>query len=291
MKRRILPFLVSLCGFCTYLHAQKPLVASGEYIYYPPSTQSLDEAKQAALQRAQVQILADKFGTVVNMSSTVVVDSSSPDIDMLQLSESTVRGEWLETLGMPVFTTGITERGLLFIKVYVKGKIRKITDSKADFVARVLRNGTEDRCESTDFKSGDDLFISFIAPVDGFLTIYLYDGKDDVFCLLPYQSQNIPVFKVIGGKKYTLFSTVCAEYGMPEDMIDEYSLTCSGSMEMNRIYVIWSPDNYYRASDFMCGESLPRSLNLAEFKQWLSKLRAQNRNVVVKQIDIVIREI
>ena len=73
-------------------------------------------------------------------------------------------------------------------------------------------------------------------------------------------------------------------------MIDEYTLTCEKALEMNRMYIIWSPDNYYKAADSYESEDLPRTLDIKSFNNWLSKLRVHNNKVAVKTIDIVIKK-
>jgi len=291
MKQFLLTVLFFIMGYFTVM-GQKTMTVTGSYTYYPPSVQSLEEARHTALQRAQIQILADTFGTMMNMSSTTVVRNSegNSDVNLFSLSESSVKGEWLETIGEPEYSTSITEQGMLSITVTVTGKIREIKEARADFELKVLKNGLEDKFESNDFHDGDDMFVSFACPADGYLTIYLYDGEEQVYCLLPYQQQHSSVVKVEGGKRYIFFSSEKATYGVPESLVDEYTMTCSKSMEMNRIYAIWSPDSYYKAVDALDGENLPRMLNLKSFNNWLSKLRVQNSNVAVKTIDIVIKK-
>lgn len=290
--KRIYLIIIALLTSAIVSFAQKPKVASGEYTYYPPTTQSFEEARKVALYRAQMQILADTFGTVMSMSSTTLVENSSDNssVNMFALNESSVKGEWLETIGEPEFTTSVTPDGVLAIKVSVTGKVREIVEAKADFIAKVLRNGLEEKFESTEFQEGDDMFVSFTSPANGYLTIYLFDGDSQVYCLLPYQQQQSTIIKVEGGKRYIFFSSENASYGVPDSMIDEYTLTCEKALEMNRMYIIWSPDNYYKAADSYESEDLPRILDIKSFNNWLSKLRVYNNKVAVKTIDIVIKK-
>ena len=173
-------------------YAQGIKTVSGEYIYYPPDTESYELSKIKALQRAKEQILADIFGTVINSEATTVVSASQDksEVNTFSIGNSVVKGEWLETVGEPKFSRFLDKNDMMAIKVKVSGRVREIGMSSLDFDARVLRNGVEDRFESADFISGDDLFVSFRAPVDGYLVIYLYDGKDTAYCLLPYLSMD-----------------------------------------------------------------------------------------------------
>lgn len=289
--KHLLLILLTWAASLHLSYAQSPKIVSGEYTYFPPSTQSIDDAKRIAMQRAQIQILADTFGTIMNVSSTTVLKNSieSSDVNLFSLSDSSVKGEWLETIGEPEYSTAITEEGMLTIRVRITGRIREITTSRAEFDIRILRNGTEDKFESTEFREGDNMFVSFKSPADGYLTIYLYDFESSVFCLLPYQQQS-SVIETKGGTKYVFFSSAHDSYGIKDSLIDEYTLTCSKDTEVNRMYAIWSPESYYKPLDSMEEGYLPRMLGFKEFQKWLSKLRIQNNKVSVKTIDILIKK-
>lgn len=291
MKKALLIVVLSVLCFGV-AYAQKVMTVSGDYIYYPSETQSLDDAKRVALYRAQIQILADTYGTVMNMTSATVVQNSSENssVDMFSLGESSVKGEWLETVGEPEYHTEITPDGMLAVKVKVTGKIREITHAHVDFTARVLRNGVEDKFEDTDFNAGDDMYMAFSAPADGYMAVYLFDGADDVYCLLPYQSSNKGIVSTKAGERHLFFSS---EYPYGVDhagMVDEYTLTCEREQEVNRVYVIWSTSSFVKANDLKGDESLPRMLDYASFQKWLSAMRVADRNLSVKTIDIHIRK-
>ena len=80
--------------------AQKTKKVCGEYIYYAPSTQSLEDAKYTALERAKLQALADEFGTVITQSNSTVMtmENGKTDSRFFSLSGSEVKGEWIENL-------------------------------------------------------------------------------------------------------------------------------------------------------------------------------------------------
>lgn len=290
MKRLLfIFFIVIFCSSMTY--AQKVKVVSGEYIYYPSESESMLSARQTALYRAQMQILADTYGTVMNMTSATVVRNSaeSSSADTFSLGESSVKGEWLETVGEPVYETIVGSDGMLAIKVTVTGKVREIRQARTDIAAKVLRNGLEDKYEDTDFMSGDDMYLSFSAPADGFLSVYLYDGAEDVYCLLPYRFSKDGITMTEAGKRYVFFSSEKTYGTDTSDIVDEYVLTCSGDMELNRMYVIWSVSPFIKANDSGTSDALPRSLSYASFQKWLSQLKMHDDRLVVKTIDMQIR--
>lgn len=274
-------------------NAQKIVTVSGEYIYYPPDTESYDTAKSKALQRAQIQLLADHFGTVVNAGSTTVVsnDGNGSNVETFSLGESLVKGEWIETVGEPVFERFLGKDDMLAIRVTLKGRVREISPSSVDYEARILRNGVDDRFESTDFNDGDDMYFSFKAPVDGYLAIYMYDGSGTAYCLLPYLSMKQGTYEVKGGERYVLFSATEAKSPLVQHDVDEFTMTCEHSVELNRIYCIYSPEPFTKAVDSRTtSEALPRELPYPDFQKWLSRIRTFDLKMKVKTFDITIKK-
>jgi len=275
------------------VYAQKIKTVSGEYTYYPPDTESYELSKIKVLQRAKEQILADMFGTSISSEATTVVSASQDrsEVNTFSIGESLIKGEWLETVGEPEFSRFLGKNDMLAIKVKVTGRVREISMSSVDFDARVLRNGVEDRFESTDFICGDDLFVSFRAPVDGHLAIYLYDGKDMVYCLLPYLSMNQGTFNVNGGERYLLFSSDNAVPPIRPTDVDEFSVTCEQPVEFNRIYCIYSPNEFAESLDVKSDmASLPRGIRFRDFQKWLSGIRIHDTKIKVKTFDITIKQ-
>ena len=267
--------------------AQKVKKVSGTYIYVVPETQSLAEAKETAINRAKIKILADTYGTVIGVSTATSVTGDGTQ--MHALSQSQVKGEWLETTGEPVLTR-LFDNEQLAIRVEISGKVREIISATTDFTAKVLCGAPDPRFEGDVFQNGDSMFLYFQAPGDGYLAVYLYDGADDVFCLLPYQRQGDGIYRVKGGKPYILFSADFSDGQTPYSLVDEYTLSTVSDVEMNRLYVLYSPNSFIKAMDNVSSSNLPRSLSFNSFQQWLSRIRAQDRTLGVKTVDITIRK-
>lgn len=266
--------------------AQKTKTVSGTYTYVVPETQSFVQAKETAIEKAKIQILADTYGTVIDMSAATSITGDGTQ--MHALSQSQVKGEWLETIGEPIITR-VFEGEQLAFKVEIKGRVREITTASTEFIAKVLCGAPDPRFEGDSFKSGEDLFLYFQAPGDGYLAVYLYDGAEDVFCLLPYQRQGGGVFEVQGGKQYIFFSADISDGQTPYDWVDEYTLTAASDVEMNRIYVVYSPNRFTKALDSITQADLPRELSFVNFQKWLSRIRMEDRSAGVKSIDITIK--
>ena len=270
--------------------AQKTERVTATYTYYAPEHVSIEEARRVALQRAQLQAIADAFGTIVTQSNATRVrnENGKSDVSLLSFGASEVRGEWLRTDGEPEYDIAY-EDGMLAVTVRVKGVIREIVNAAVDFQAKVLRNGTEDRFEGEEFRNGDDLYLSFRSPVDGFLTVYLLDAEGTAYCLLPYRNDTGGRVAIEGNRHYVFFSLddVPVE---ERSIVDEYTMTCSRDGELNQIYVIFSPQLFTKAVDY-AGEGLqPRELPYEEFQEWLFKCRKQDPEMRVEVKGILIND-
>ena len=177
---------------------------------------------------------------------------------------------------------------MLTIKVTIDGKAREIKNAAIDFEAKLLRNGTEEKFESGEFRNGDDLYLYFKSPINGYLAVYLLDeNTQQVYCLLPYKSSGEPVYKVIQDKPYIFFPCQKAEENPSE--VDEYTMTCEHSMEQNTIYIVFSPNMFAKAIAEDGDAGLPRQLPLKEFQKWLGKCKAKDTSIQEKKKVITIK--
>ena len=243
----------------------------------------MEVARQTAIDRAKLQILANTFGTVIQSASSVRIDQSAgaSSVGTSSLSISEVRGEWIETTEGPDLETILSPDGMIGLRVRMSGRVREITSARAETEVQVLRNGTDPRFSSLEFRDGDDLFLRFKSPVDGNLLVYLFDGGENVYCLLPYSSQrNIPAYPIRAMHEYLLFAG---------DDADEYTLTCTGKQEINRLYVIFSPQRLTRPFDTEGrAATTPRMLSWKAFNQFLARARTADPEMVVGEYMIII---
>ena len=272
-----------LLGIATTSYAQKVKKVQGEYIYHAPENVSLEQAKQTALNRAQIQALGDEFGTIVAQHNATMMNNTngSTNTDFTSLSSSDVKGEWLETVGEPKYDITY-EQGMLVVKCTVSGKARELVASQNNFIAKILRNGIEDKFESGNFKSGDDLYLSYQTSVKGYIAVYLVDDAKNAYCLLPYQSSTDGKVAVEANQKYIFFNQKTAAPLFQAYEVDEYNMTCEKSSETNYVYVISSPHPFVKAIDNAVA-GLPRELSFDDFQKWLSKNRTQDKDM---QVDI-----
>mgnify|MGYP003556699390 CR=1 FL=1 len=281
MKHRLF-IIVCLCFLCVGTFAQRTEKVRAEYIYHAPENISLEEAKRIALERAKIQAIADEFGTIVSQSNTTLVSNRNGESssDFFSLGGSEVKGEWIETIAQPEYDINY-EQGMLVVKAMVSGSIREIVSAQIDLKAEVLCNGTDLKFARSDFKSGDDLYLYFQSPINGYLAVYLLDEVSQmVYCLLPYKSSLEAVTPIEKDKPYIFFSAKHA--GDKGYLVDEYTMTCNNHVERNTIYVVFSPNEFAKANSNNVEELLPQQLSLEEFQKRLVKRRYRD-----KEMDLV----
>lgn len=269
--------------------SQKMKTVEGEYTYRVPENITVEQAKRTALDRAMIQALADEFGTIVSQSNTTRIENKNgkSDIDFLSIGGSEVKGEWMETIGNPVFDIRY-EGDMLIVYCKVKGKAREIVSAGIDFQAHILRNGTDDKFESDQFRGGDDLYLSFKSPVSGYLAVYLIDAENQAYCLLPYRNLTEGIYPIQANQRYTFFNIKEAPL-QERPFVDEYVLTCERESEQNQIYIVFSPNQFVKAVDNDSSDLLPRELGFADFQKWLVKCRKHDKdmNLIIKSITII----
>lgn len=296
-KLRYLFSMVLLCLVSNNMFGQRTANVTTTYKYYAEEGQSIAQAKASALQLAQVDAIAKEFGTIINQNTTSMSseeNGNSKDY-FYALSSSDVKGEWIETKGEPKYQVEYNDDTLI-ITVTVSGLIREIISAGIDVDVTLMRAMNENELvASTEFKHGDDLFLKFSSPVEGYVAVYLVDDTG-AFCLLPYQRDVVGRVKVKAGEHYTFFS----EHDAPKadkPIVDQYTMTCSSdkSIENNKVYVIFSPNLFTKANDNKTGENeygmeLPRQLDFQAFNKWLSKNRKRDKDMVVTMENITIRK-
>lgn len=273
--------LLGLCllGFAV-ASAQRTKRVTGAYTYYVPANVSLEEARRIALDRAKVAAIEETFGSLVTQSNSTLLNNVNGHTDshFLSIGGSEVKGEWLETTREPAYNIWYAQEQLV-IEVTVEGIVRELSESDVTLTAKILRNGTEERFESSEFRNGDDMYLYFSAPTDGYLLTYLYDEATDcAVCLLPYSSDTRGYQPIRGGEQYIFF------HSDNHNPVDEYTLTTAHiSPEFATLYIIFSPSPIYMANQGMntASDGL-RSLSHKAFIEWLAKMR---KRVSVKVIE------
>ncbi len=290
--RKIMAYRIVLAAFLLLpafvCQAQEVKKVEATYTYYAPENVSPAEAKRTALERAKIQAMADAFGTIVSQFNSTRVENKNgkSSVDFLSLGGSEVKGEWIETIEEQTDIAGF-ERNMMVVTATVKGRAREIVSAGVDFKAKILRNGTEDKFEDYDFRNGDDLYLSFTSPVEGYLAVYLIDAEQQAYCLLPYRHQTDGIYKIKANRPYLFFNAATVP-AAERSRIDEYVMTCNRTSEQNLICLIFSPHPFAKATDTVTEETLPRHLSYNDFQHWLVKCRKRDKDMILKQYMISI---
>ena len=269
--------------------AQKVQKVTATYTYYAPENVTLEEAKHTALDRAKISAIADAFGTLVSQSNSTVITNQNGESDnrFYSLGGSEVKGEWIETIKEPVYNIRY-EGGMLVVSVEVTGRIREIVSAGIDFTAKILRNGTEEKFESSEFRSGDDMFLYFKSPVDGYLAVYLHDETtQEVYCLLPYKDSGEGAYRIEHDHPYIFFSV---KHAPDRAIIDEYKLICNREAEYNDIYVIFSQNIFAKTQTKETVDTQPRRTTFEDFQKWLTMTKGVDSSMAHKRISLQIHQ-
>lgn len=292
MRRRI-TILLAVMAVCLTAAAQRVATVEAEYVYHVPSHLSDEDARRIGLDLAKKAAIADEFGTLVTQNTTVITENSAnkSSTSFYSIGDNEVRGEWLETIGEPVFKPSY-EGEERVLRIYVKGQAREIVNSSVDFEAVAMRNGNEEKGDIVDFNEGDLLQLAFQTPVDGYVSVYLFDeAAGTFFALLPnqYDTKN-GAFPVEGNKKYVFFPASHDEEG-------SLMLYCaSHQLETNALYVLFSTKDYKRprlsqsSAPMGDGYETPNAYTVKAFKKWFVNARNKDKDFTYKTVTIKIRK-
>ena len=260
---------------------------SGSYTYYGDKNDSPAMSKQKALEGARLDALSKEFGTIVTQDvlQSERIDSKGEASNYFSLSSTEVKGEWIADEGEPSFVVSLGNDDCLIVSCRVKGSAKSISNDAIDFEAIALRNGNTKGNSSTEYHQGDDLFLSFCAPVDGYLSVFLMGNDGTVNKMLPYQQDSRQEVKVKKDYDYVFFDPSKASGDFGE--IDGFEIATDGEIEFNKLYVVFSPNSFsapvlHPAKDDL---HLPY-LSEEEFSKWLVKNRRNDPKMGVKQINL-----
>ena len=292
MKKIFITIFLLLICLISSADDIKHISITYEYFSNNPNESSAD-AEYNAIQLAKQQALEEEFGlNVLGISSSLSYSRTegqnvSSTYDFAAFNETSVRGEWIETIKERVIEKCF-EKGFWRVKVYVEGRARNHSTEKVA-IEYALINNSHDRENRTQYYDGDDVYLRFSTPIAGAVCVYLVDTEGMAYCLLPYQSAQEGCQMVEANREYLFFSSA-------EDReADEYTLNCERSSEQNVIFIIYSPNKFVKASDKQSGknwldEQMPRQLDYESFMKWLVRNQTRDEDMVVHREIVTIRK-
>lgn len=289
MSNRVIPLLLTILTplMC---FAQREVRVSASDIYYVAESQTLAQAKYYALQQAQRKAIEQAFGIQIQSQINSVLTDEKEHFSIV--SENQARAIWIKDAKEPVYEhgPGIDGKTGLSITCTVDGYVRELKSSLPEVDVQVYNGSFNRRDRRTDFESGDKIFLSFHSPIDGYLAVYCYNiDADEVVCALPYELQGEGIYKVKGNETYRLFSKREARDTPDAPYVSEYQMESDHELETNVLYVLFSPQKFYKASDHAGDANRLRNLDYKAFNKWLCKQRAKNDEMTVVQIPINVK--
>lgn len=257
---------------------------------------SPERAKATVLEQAQIEAVAQAFGTNLSMSNELVEGTKDGHVfnDITIRTTSDVRGEWLETVGKPQWFSSRHGDALTEYTVTVKGRIREWNaPTAAGLDICLLRNGVDtlrNKVRDLTYYSRDNFYLYFRSPQSGYVTIYATKEVGDnkmAQRLLPYPRQKDGSYPVQADEDYYFFSPEMAKL---DSRVVALQLDCHGEEDINKVYVIFSPTPFVRATDSKDSKTNLNQLSLPDFHKWLASRRRNDAGMQVKTFVITIKK-
>jgi len=281
-------FLLFILIFFSETYAQKVVKSSGTAQIKLEQNITKNEAYRKVEQLAIIKAIENAFGTFVEQESNLTVQSGKSNFNIIGTTK--VKGEWIKTLDKKIDEQQREVKGKygkqqeIWITCTIKGKVKEASP-KANIETYTL-SYPNSASRADVFKSGSNLYLSFISPVDGFLSVYFDDGKN-IFKILPYNDMagKSTVF-VEADKEYIFFDNK-KEYNYFRNNVDELELFTPLISEINTIHILFSEENYIKprlidVTKSDNGYMLPKSLSRKQFENWL----ADNKTALNDFVDV-----
>lgn len=273
----------------------KVVTVEATYPLEIPPYMSYDQACREGIVKARNQAIDSAFYSIVGGYDEVTLKNTNgnSEVSLLSIHRSQVKGVWLGDLEKPRFKRALADDGRDFLNVTVKGKVRELKSAGIQFEALPLRVKPDMKLQTNTFKNGDDFFLYFKSPVNGYLTIFLFDTNLNEVCyMLPYQNSGKGYYPITHDEQYTFFSPDKAKPGDGE--VDEFVMTCSdrNHEEYDELYVIFSPNKYAKKPSNLERKALgndlilPDRMDYESFNNWLLEYQQIDEDMQIARIPI-----
>lgn len=303
MKKILLFILTVLLSGLAHARDPKVKTVTFEDNYQIHSKERFEEARLNAITQAKLKAIEKEFGTSLSQTNySYISNSNTGEYERFNsFAKSDVNGEWIESIYENA--DPITQNGLNFFHVKIKGKIRELIYNRIPLDWAIMANGTDpqkDKVRNDTFMAGEYLYVYFMSPVDGYLVIYIADCDEEqmVQCLVPYRGVNEGAMKIEANKPYVFFSREHADESI-KDKVGRIKVNCHNDVDYNRLHILFSPNEFSKTIDNdapsaiitdMHGNeihTLPRQLDFKTFQGWLADTRLrdpdmQNLGVIFK---------
>ncbi|MDF1547320.1 MAG: hypothetical protein P1P88_05830 [Bacteroidales bacterium] len=295
---------LALITFCRAQEIKIVKTKGKAQVQWYPERESLTQARDRALELAKINALENAFGTLVMQGNSIYIENKKTgekvetNTTFKMIGNTAVKGEIIQILKTDFKESKKKEKidrkkvEITYIDCNLTIEAKELTDTKIEVETYPLSSSKIIR-PVTEFYEGDDLFVYFRAPLNGFLTIFLDDG-DQAQCLLPYRKMPAGLeeaMPIIADKEYIFFSDKPDFNYFDDDFFaeDTYELVASSEKDINQLYIIFSKtplnkpilnkdeNNKLLVELEKNKYELPRVIDSDAFKKWLVKIQ-QIRN-------------
>lgn len=282
--------------------SQKTVKTSTVEMVRQESWMSQEQAQEQACELAKKKAIEEVFGEVfIQGNATYIInrqtgDKVESDITFNQIANSYVRGKWVKTENGYPKTELVFRDQEIWAKCEIKGYARELSAPPFEIKAGTY-SCPEEHCRQKYFKDGEQLYLKYQAPNDGYITIYLDDGEH-AFQMYPYKGMSVTEYKKHLFKaqvEYLLFSTdEKYDFTKRPHEVTELILTTGRSYETNRIFVLYSEKPFVpplmenNLGVEIDGYELPNHLPSETFQRWMQDHGFHDETMVKKIIDVEI---
>lgn len=255
------------------------------------SDMTLYEAEQRCIAEAKTEAMRAEFGELIT-SEIISSDEVYNGVAASSFAEYTianVAAKWLEDLQEPVITADYTDGALCFT-AEVWGVAAEIKNTPAEVEYHVFNGGQKGskaaRVETAEFNHADALQLTFKAPANGYLCVYIRSKTDDmVFCLAPYGNSGDGRVEVKGGERLYLFDEKRG-YGPYAQVME---MKTDKEIEYDELFLIYSPHPFIKCPDRQLGEDEMRVCSMKGFSKWLVDLMRNDKELSIQKSILTIR--
>ncbi len=285
-------FLLFTIAIATQLSAQRgnrPQRAEGTAQVKMEAYMTRAEAEQKAVELAKVNAIENVFGTYIEQESRITVESGKSDFYIV--GNTRVKGIWVRELGHREIKPVLGDDGQLWITCNIRGEVKRATPKPA--IEYKAQNCLYPQCQTTSFFSGDQLYLWFRSPVNGFLSVFFEDDNQNIYRLLPYSNMAIiNAYPIDADQSYLFFSPEEKRGLETGQSIDEIILETSKTREMNNLIVVFSTELFFKPGlETSVGRHLPPSTSKNRFENWLAEYRANSDDFIDVTIPLEIKSI
>lgn len=268
---------------------------------FATADESENSGRQRAIEEARIEGIRKHFGLSLRQTNEIT-DRVQGGPQAYSVTTTDVNGEWIEDFKNPKVEISPAEGGKKY-KATVYGLARRISRQHVDLDVRLLYGTDSERqqCKG-DYNEGDNFYLYFCSPIDGYLVVYLRDDDEDqtMQAILPYDGQGGEAYPIKADKEYIFFSKEMAEPEMAR-ATSSFKLYSRKQKDVNVAYIVFSPNPFSRSKtkenrsqeqSAVIGTEkinlMPRETTAKEFNKWLSKRQVEDSRLQLKMKPITI---